>query len=233
MPNISVTSYARINVRQRSYALIAINNYMKFVSKLEERKRILRENSKSSSESREFYDSVSEIERDMDEYGCTSIIYSAMCMEAAAYDVFAVHLGDGFASDHIDKLDVLSKWMLIIKFIFGADIDKSGKTYFCLKKLISARNKLVHHKSEQLPFGDDAIGNMFEKMEKEEKRFINDVELSIKAIVYMSLYIGTIYDGLFGFLPNFSGDDMSCVLRERVYPAGFEDIISRWRAGFK
>lgn len=80
----------------------------------------------------------------------TSFIYLSMFVESYIFDYGARRLGDNFVKDHLDKLDIISKWIVIPKLITGYEIDKSKKSFETLKKFIHNRNKLVHHKTKNL-----------------------------------------------------------------------------------
>jgi hypothetical protein len=75
-----------------------------------------------------------------------------MCFESAIYEYAGDHLGDAYVQDHIDKLDVLSKWLIVSRLVTGYELRKDQAPYAALKELVSARNKLVHSKSESLDF---------------------------------------------------------------------------------
>ncbi|WP_370277570.1 hypothetical protein [Pontibacterium sp.] len=76
-----------------------------------------------------------------------SIVFSAMCLEAFIYAYSEKHLGKSYTKQHIEKLNIESKFIVVPRLIVGKEIDKSGQGYEMLKKLISDRNKIVHFKS--------------------------------------------------------------------------------------
>ena len=41
------------------------------------------------------------------------IVFSAMVLESYIYDYASRHLTDAFVKDHLDKLDTLSKWIIV------------------------------------------------------------------------------------------------------------------------
>lgn len=51
---------------------------------------------------------------------------------------------------YVDKLDFLSKWVLIPKLITGKDFPTDSQAYELLVKLKKARNDLVHFKTRTL-----------------------------------------------------------------------------------
>lgn len=76
-----------------------------------------------------------------------AIVFSALAVEGYIYDYATRNLSDKFVDSHLDKLDVLSKWMVIPKLITGRDFPKNGHAYQLLKQLIQNRNFIVHSKS--------------------------------------------------------------------------------------
>jgi hypothetical protein len=101
----------------------------------------------------------------------TVIVFSAMALESYIYDYAARHLTDAYVRDHLDKLDTLSKWMIVPVLITGKEIPNRQSWRDPLKKLIKARNSVIHHKSSELPV-------TFLDMKKHlEKQQINSADL--------------------------------------------------------
>jgi hypothetical protein len=59
-------------------------------------------------------------------------------------------LGDTYFERYVDRLDLLSKWVVVPRLISGHEIDRGGRAYELLKQLIRRRNELMHPKS--VPF---------------------------------------------------------------------------------
>jgi hypothetical protein len=116
--------------------------------------------------------------------GVKSIIFSALSVEAAINDYAAWQLGDNYFVKHLSSLDVASKWVVIPKLVCGKSIDKSGPGFSALKKLISARNDLVHNKSTHLDLSDP---NLAVKLEKRSNSFDENIANSYRAVVLLSL----------------------------------------------
>ncbi len=75
------------------------------------------------------------------------ITFAAMCLEAFFYDYAASNLGDGFTEEHLDKLDLPSKLLIVPQLVSGKAIDKSSHIFEKVKRLTRDRNYLVHFKS--------------------------------------------------------------------------------------
>lgn len=61
----------------------------------------------------------------------------------------SIYLKD-FVDSHLDKLDALSKWVVIPKIVTGKDFPKDGRAFDLLKQLIANRNYIVHSKAAEL-----------------------------------------------------------------------------------
>jgi hypothetical protein len=77
-----------------------------------------------------------------------TIIFSALAVEAYIYDFGASQINDEYVLNHLDKLGLLDKWVIIPRLIFNQDMDKSKKWFELLKKLIYTRNNFIHSKSK-------------------------------------------------------------------------------------
>lgn len=54
--------------------------------------------------------------------GIQVIVIAGMCLEAAIYDYAVWHLDDTYVNNHLDRLNLLSKWMVIPKLITQREI---------------------------------------------------------------------------------------------------------------
>ncbi len=76
------------------------------------------------------------------------ITFSGMSLEAFFYDYAAMALGDGYVKEHLDKLNLTSKFVLYPKLVCGKAPDKEKEAYNSVHKLKILRNELVHFKSK-------------------------------------------------------------------------------------
>lgn len=151
----------------------------------------------------DFDERLEELKRSRDLAGLQAIVFSAMCFEAAIYNFASVHLGDDYVRDHLDKLDILSKWLVVIRLVTGVEIPKSEAPYAALKNLIWVRNRLVHAKSEPINL-EDGLEGIIQKMEKNEREFKRGVHGSFRALVLMSLYLDKVLNGYHNPLPIYA-----------------------------
>ena len=87
---------------------------------------------------------------DLIDHHCMIIIVScAFALEGYINDYAGRNLSDSFIED-IDKLDLVSKWIIIPQLVTGKKFPKDGRAYQLLKQLVSDRNFLAHPKSTSL-----------------------------------------------------------------------------------
>jgi hypothetical protein len=79
-----------------------------------------------------------------------TVVFAAMAIEAHIYDYAARHFSDSFVKKHLDRLDVVSKWVIIPQLATGKEFPRGGKALQLLRELTKARNDLVHYKSAPL-----------------------------------------------------------------------------------
>jgi len=107
------------------------------------------------------------------------IVFSAMAIEAYIYDYAARHLGDVFVKDHLDKLDTLSKWIVIPELVTGKELSRHQKWYMLLKNLIKTRNSVMHHKSSEPPASPSDIEKYLNKLNKADSSIYETAMQSI------------------------------------------------------
>ncbi|MCX5470503.1 hypothetical protein OSH04_02105 [Alcaligenes sp. A-TC2] len=143
-----------------------------------------------------------ETERLRDIAGLQTIVFSGMCFESAIYEYAADHLGDAYVKDHLDKLDVLSKWVIVMRLVAGYEFQKELAPYSALKGLVLARNKLVHSKSE--PFNFENPQHQINKLVAEGQRLFQSVHNAYRAIPLVSLELESTLGPLSNPLPSFN-----------------------------
>lgn len=78
-----------------------------------------------------------------------STIFSAMFLEAYIYDYGARKSSASYIKNYIDKIDAVSKWVIVTRLFNKEGIDCSSNVFSNIKKLFDFRNKLAHSKSNE------------------------------------------------------------------------------------
>lgn len=123
------------------------------------------------------------LSKNIQENGIIVIIFSALCLEAEAYDYAAIHLGDSYAKKYLDKLDPVAKWILIPRLIVGTGFKPDGIAISALTRLIKSRNSLVHSKSKAF----DPDEYTAEQISLNDKLANEEIDNAYSAIIYMAL----------------------------------------------
>lgn len=123
------------------------------------------------------------IEEARDQACIVAVVFTAMYFEAFIYDYAASCLGDRYSKNHLDKLDFISKWVVIPKLITGKEISKSGQAYEALKRLHKDRNSLVHLKSRELNFDHDEISEYLQNREEDIQQSMRNCRKAIKHVI--------------------------------------------------
>jgi hypothetical protein len=128
---------------------------------------------------------IYELENKAKAFALKAIVFAAMSIESAINNYAGKHLGDKYYQQHLASLDLVSKWIIIPRLVCERSLDKSGAAYNALKILVSARNKLVHNKSEELN-GSDPYA-VIKKQDKRSEEFKLDFHSSLKALYLLSM----------------------------------------------
>lgn len=136
--------------------------------------------------------------------GLQTVIFSAMCFEAAVFEYAADRLGDAYVRDHLDKLDVLSKWVIALRLVAGFELRKDRAPYAAFKQTVVARNQLVHSKSEPMDFIN--LDRQIEKLEIESKKHTDSIHTAYRALLLMSLELESALGTGEHPLPSFADD---------------------------
>ena len=155
MNNSYRKSFSRENVMYGDYGHILLEHLSDSYDYLEKLKKLDR---KTNS-----YDEFSNIKNRIELNYIEIIVFSIMCVEAFLNDYIASCILDENYYNNFDMLNVLSKFNLIVQFIFRDDSDKSEKCASMLKGLNKKRNNLVHSKS------NDASHVAYHSLEESEE----------------------------------------------------------------
>ena len=132
--------------------------------------------------------------------GIKTIVFSAMAIEAAAFEFAGIQLGDKVAEQYLDKMDVVGKWMIVPRLVCGRSLRENGPAMNGLKSLVTARNALVHHKSREW----DREGKAEQAMRKRWANFQNQIPNAFKTLVLLSLELDALLENkIVGPLPYY------------------------------
>jgi hypothetical protein len=126
---------------------------------------------------------LSRFEEKRDQAYTTAVVFTAMYFEAFIYDYAASCLGDKYSKDHLDKLDFVSKWLVIPKLITGKEISKSGQAFEALKRLHKDRNSLVHLKSKAMNFKPGEAAKYLDLRETNIQKSVENCKKALKLII--------------------------------------------------
>ena len=136
----------------------------------------------------EYYDlgiQLDPIKEERDQCAISVVVFSAMYLEAFIYDYAAICLGDRYVRAHLDKLDLISKWLVVPRLTTGKQINKESQAFESLRLLNKNRNTLVHLKSKKGVSGQ-ALIDLLEANEKDivknTKNAINAMDMLVKEL---------------------------------------------------
>lgn len=167
-------SYWRIKCADTTFLSIVRKSYVRFYDNL----KLI----KNASDEIDYPNPKSEkstIENLLHEDFVIIIVFMTMTMETYIYDYSARNLGDSYTMIHLDKMNLISKWIVIPKIITGKEIDNSHDSFGTFKKLVKVRNQITHWKSE---------AGSYEKLEKLSGGKLYD-SISPKEVICSLLYI--------------------------------------------
>ena len=209
MADHPVQNWVRVNVLHPLFFDMCEEAYSRFLTISEKYTRTLKE--EDIAEGRE-------LEHAVVIAGIQAIVFAGMCVESAIYDYAAGQLGDSYVQDHLEKMDLLSKWIVIPQLVCGRKISKDTVAYASLKKLIQARNSLVHHKSSRFAGYDE---KQLAKLKDDEKKFEEYVHNAYRALVLLSLELDHLIGVQFNPLRTFDENAYS----SHEIPKNLEKVI--------
>ena len=137
----------------------------------------------------------------VEEAAVLPVVFAGMCLEATLFDLAACLFGEAFA-ESIERLDPLGKFVLLAQSVDRKSPSKSGATYQSLQALVTARNRLVHYKSQSM-IDEENLGKVIDRASKLHKQLLSGIDASFRALVLLSIHFdGNIFEEL-RILPSF------------------------------
>jgi len=126
---------------------IAIDTYKEIVKLEKEHSELQVNMSESEKSSDNFVDKVAEKNDRIGRLVLIVVVFCATSLEAYINHYAISHLSKNYLKTYLDKLDLLSKWIVIPRITTGTQLDAGSRPLQDLSWLITLRNKLVHYKS--------------------------------------------------------------------------------------
>jgi hypothetical protein len=110
------------------------------------------------------YERISKLSKQNYKLVIQSIITLCAFLESLINEIGLIDLGSKYFKENIDSLSITAKWEIVLKIVYGKSINKSDKYNEDLKKLITARNSLVHYKTKVANLDNDKDLDYFEQI---------------------------------------------------------------------
>jgi hypothetical protein len=117
------------------------------------------------------------------------VVFSALTLEAFINHYGIERVSRSFFDNRLDKLDPVSKWLILPKLIVGRQLDTDGQAYELLKGLFKLRNKLVHYKTREK--GIDELKDEDWVREEEAHSAIQAVNKLVEELKRLDPTVGT------------------------------------------
>ena len=77
-----------------------------------------------------------------------AVVFSALSLEAFINHYASEKLSKSYFENYLDKLDLVSKWIVLPRLTTGKEMETGGRGMNMLRWLVRQRNELVHYKSK-------------------------------------------------------------------------------------
>jgi hypothetical protein len=151
----------RISAYRTYFRIAKVNESLFYECK---RTRVAREANVGEEEQTAAFESIERLWEQQWQAAMIAVTFAGMTLEAFFYDYAADALGDQYVRDHLDKLDLPSKYLVYPKLVCGAAPNKGERTFELVRKLTRLRNELVHAKSKAFPLAQlDAAADHYDE----------------------------------------------------------------------
>ena len=113
--------------------------------------RVAREANVGEDELTKAFETIDRLTEQQWQAAMIAVTFAGMTLEAFFYDYAADALGDQYVKDHLDKLDLPSKYLVYPKLVCGTAPKKGEHTFGLVRNRARLRNDLVHAKSKAFP----------------------------------------------------------------------------------
>lgn len=93
-------------------------------------------------------DEITDVQFMLQKLSVKTIIFLSCYLESYFFDLGARTLGQSYTEQYLEKLDTISKIVVITKLITGKDLSREKHYWSQIKELIKWRNKIIHYKTK-------------------------------------------------------------------------------------
>ena len=129
---------------------VAIDTYKEIEKSEKELNKLQVNTSEQDKSSDDFADKVAEKNDRIGRLALVVVVFCATSLEAFINYYAIRRLSKNYLKTYLDKLDLLSKWIVIPRITTGTQLDAGVKAFQDLSWLINLRNKLVHYKARKV-----------------------------------------------------------------------------------
>ncbi|TET17780.1 MAG: hypothetical protein E3J75_01500 [Dehalococcoidia bacterium] len=137
----------------QKYCFIAQDSYLKVLRLTEEISKIEGSFRKSKKLSDEEDRLIAEKWGTRNDYIVLTIVFSALSLEACINNYAIERLSKRYLKNYLDKLNLVSKWIIIPQIVTGQQLDPGSEPIQNLGWLVNQRNNLVHFKTKKVKSG--------------------------------------------------------------------------------
>jgi hypothetical protein len=125
---------------------------------------------------------MSELEREVFKSVSIVIVFSAIAVESYIYDYAARNLSDAYVKKYLDKLDPISKWIIIPRLLTGKEMPRDHRWFELLNKLFQQRNRIVHQKSSSPPAKIEDMVSFYQSLKQNSDQTNNSAKEAIELL---------------------------------------------------
>lgn len=116
-----------------------------------------------------------------------AVVFAAVAAESFIYSFALTGFSRSYVKRHLEKLDLVSKWVLIPRLIGGVELPQDGQAFELLSLLVKSRNALVHAKTRSF----DLAATTFDQLESHFSRHIEQAERAIETLDALITFAST------------------------------------------
>jgi len=135
---------------------------------------------------------ISNIDIELAKLASVTIVFTMISVEAYIYDYAARNYSDSFIKKYIDKLDPISKWVIVPKLITGKELSRRGEWFQLFRNLIRERNSIIHSKSSEAPYTNEDFQKYADKQKESRASFFKKAKEAIDLLDILPNEIGNL-----------------------------------------